>query len=158
MTMSMEEVISARPLVIRRRVRWGECDAAGVVYTVRFGDYALSATWLFQELVLDQHAAVMARGRGPGMPIRHLEYDFRRSLWPDEFFDMTVRVAEIRSRAFTLDINGRLVTGEDAFTAKVTPICVDQGTRTSIAIPPAMRDALEAYRSATAESDPSRAP
>jgi len=40
---STEHIISAIPLVIRRRVKFGDCDPAGVVYTVTFGEYVISA-------------------------------------------------------------------------------------------------------------------
>ena len=30
---SYESVVSRTPLVVRRRVRWADCDPAGVVYT-----------------------------------------------------------------------------------------------------------------------------
>ena len=30
-----EALISRAPVIVRRRVKWGECDPAGVVYTPR---------------------------------------------------------------------------------------------------------------------------
>lgn len=42
-----EQVLSERPLVIRRRVKWGDCDPAGVVYTPMFSEYVISAAELF---------------------------------------------------------------------------------------------------------------
>src|SRR5207244_7412645 len=44
---STEHIIATRPLVIRRRVKWGDCDPAGVVYTVTFAEYVVSAAELF---------------------------------------------------------------------------------------------------------------
>src|SRR5439155_20898499 len=38
---STEQVIGTTPVVIRRRVKWGDCDPAGVVYTVTFGEYVI---------------------------------------------------------------------------------------------------------------------
>ena len=44
----IEYLLSERPLTVRRRVRWGECDPAGVVYTATFADYAISAAAFVQ--------------------------------------------------------------------------------------------------------------
>lgn len=38
---STEHVLSQLPFVVRRRVKWGECDPAGVVYTVTFSEYVI---------------------------------------------------------------------------------------------------------------------
>ena len=37
-----EQMISTLPVVVRRRVKFGECDPAGVVYTPIFSEYTLS--------------------------------------------------------------------------------------------------------------------
>lgn len=40
---STEYVIRTMPFVVRRTVKWSECDPAGVVYTGSFAEYVLSA-------------------------------------------------------------------------------------------------------------------
>ena len=42
-----EAVVSKQPFTVRRRVRFGDCDPAGVVYTVQFSEYVVSAMDLF---------------------------------------------------------------------------------------------------------------
>lgn len=44
---STEHIISTIPCAIRRRVKSGECDPAGVVYTAAFSEYVISAAELF---------------------------------------------------------------------------------------------------------------
>jgi acyl-CoA thioesterase FadM len=145
---STEHIVGATPLVIRRRVKWGECDPAGVVYTVVFAEYVISAAELFYGSVFSNTAQRSKHEFGFGTPTRALEFDFRRPLWPDNVFDMTVTVSDIRTHTYVLHITGRTLAGEDVFRAILIPICVAHGTRKATAIPEAFRTALERYRAA----------
>jgi len=87
---------------------------------------------------------------GFGTPTRALSFDFRRSLSPDEEFDMTVTVREIRTRTYVLEISARTLAGEEVFRAELTPICVARGERRAIEIPKNFRQALEQYQAACA--------
>jgi acyl-CoA thioesterase FadM len=150
---STEHIVGATPLVIRRRVKWGECDPAGVVYTVVFAEYVISAAELFYGSVFSNTAQRSKHEFGFGTPTRALEFDFRRPLWPDDEFDMTVTVADIRAHTYVLLITARTLAGEDVFRAILTPICVAHGTRKATAIPESFRTALERYRSACLRTD-----
>ena len=112
------------PLVVRRRVKWGECDPAGFVYTVTFGEYVFSAAELFYGALFGTTPQRYKHQEGFGTPTRALSFDFRRSLQPDEEFEMIVVVADIRSRTFVLDITGRTLQDEIVFVAHMTPVCV----------------------------------
>jgi len=149
---STEHIISTIPVVVRRRVKWGDCDPAGVVYTVTFGEYVISAAELFYGLLFDGTPQRMKDEHGFGTPTRALAFDFRRSLRPDEEFDLTVSVRDIRTRTYVLDITARTLAGEDVFRAELTPICVARGERRAIDIPERFRHALEQYQAACARS------
>lgn len=149
---STEWIVSERPLVIRRRVKWGDCDPAGVVYTVVFSEYVVSAAELFYGALFGTTPQKAKDMVGFGTPTRALSFDFQRSLRPDEEFDMTVRVADIRSRTFVLDMHGRTLSGETVFTARLTPVCVMRGERRAIELPARLRDALHNYRRDCGES------
>lgn len=149
-----ERVTSRVPLVVRRRVKWGECDPAGVVYTVSFSEYVISAAELFYEALFDAPPQRAKREQGFGTPTRALAFDFRLSLRPDDEFDLTVTVADVRSRTYVLDVTGRTPRGEVAFVATLTPVCVARDERRSIELPPAFRAALERYRAACTAADP----
>ncbi len=142
----IEALVSRRPVVVRRRVRWGECDPAGVVYTPRFADYAVSAyEHFFSSLLGDPPQARMAE-MGLGLPMKGMSFEFRRSLRSEQDFDMVVAVAEIRTRTFDLWVEGQLPTSESLFLIGLSPICVDAATRSSIAIPDELKHLLEDYR------------
>jgi acyl-CoA thioester hydrolase len=147
---STEHVLGTHPFVIRRRVKWGDCDPAGVVYTVTFGEYVISAAELFYGFLFDGTPQRIKDEEGFGTPTRALEFDFRKSLRPDEEFDMTVLVAKIQTRTYVLDITARTPSGEVVFRAALTPICVARGERRAIEIPAALRAALERYRATCA--------
>jgi acyl-CoA thioesterase FadM len=145
-----EYTVSVVPLVVRRRVKWGECDPAGVVYTVAFSEYVMSAAELFYGSLFETTPQRAKKEQGFGTPSRALDFDFRLSLRPDDEFEMTVAVADIRSRTYVLEITGRTATGDVAFVARLTPVCVARDERRSIEIPPNFRKALERYRNACA--------
>jgi acyl-CoA thioester hydrolase len=145
---STEHVIGTAPLVIRRRVKWGDCDPAGVVYTVTFAEYVISAAELFYGSLFDTTPQRAKDEFGFGTPTRALAFDFRGSLRPDDEFDMTVTVADIRTRTYVLNIAARTMEGADVFHADLTPICVARDERRSIVIPESFRAALERYRAA----------
>ncbi|MDR6860701.1 thioesterase family protein [Variovorax guangxiensis] len=147
-----EQVRSQLPLVIRRRVKWGECDPAGVVYTVTFSEYVISAAELFYGALFETTPQRAKREQGFGTPSRALSFDFQRSLRPDDEFDMTVTVADIHSRTYVLDITGRTLEGDVVFVAKLTPVCVARDERRSIEIPDTFRQALQSYRDACANA------
>lgn len=144
--MPIEYLISERPLIVRRRVKWGECDPAGVVYTATFADYAIAAAELFYGALLGTTPQQAKNDLGFGTPSRALSFDFLRSLKPDEEFDMTVGVAEVNRRTYVLDIAATTPQGEAVFNARLTPVCVARPERRSIDIPPAFRQALLDYQ------------
>ncbi|VVE55160.1 acyl-CoA thioesterase [Pandoraea fibrosis] len=143
---STEYVVSERPFVVRRQVRWGECDPAGVVYTATFSDYVISIAELFYGSLFGGTPQAVKHRHGFGTPTRALDFDFRRSLWPDDAFDVTVEVAQIRTRTFTLLMTARKAENDIAFIARLTPICTQRGARESIEMPSVLREALEQYR------------
>jgi acyl-CoA thioesterase FadM len=151
-----EQVLSELPLVVRRRVKWGDCDPAGVVYTVTFSEYVISAAELFYGALFGTTPQRAKREQGFGTPSRALSFDFRRSLRPDDEFDMTVTVADIHSRTYVLDVTGRTPEGDVVFVAKLTPVCVARDERRSIVIPDNFRQALQGYRDACARPCPNK--
>jgi acyl-CoA thioesterase FadM len=142
----IEYLLGERPLTVRRRVKWGECDPAGVVYTATFADYVISAAELFYGALFGTLPQQAKDELGFGTPSRALSFDFVRSLRPDEEFDMTVRVADVRSRTYVLDIAATTPHGEPVFNALLTPVCVARPERRSIDIPPVFRQTLLDYQ------------
>ena len=53
----IEYLVSERPLRVRRRVRWGECDPAGVAYTAGTGILLSGTTFSADFSTLARHVA-----------------------------------------------------------------------------------------------------
>src|SRR5690606_32632505 len=100
-----EELVGRTPVVVRRRVKWGECDPAGVVYTPMFSEYAVSAFQIFLGCLLGTPLQEKLREHDFNTPLRALQFDFKRSLYPEQLFDMTVRVRDIGTTTFRVDIS-----------------------------------------------------
>ena len=155
---STEHIISTIPLVIRRRVKFGECDPAGVVYTVAFSEYVISASDIFYGSLFGVKPQLAKEEIGFRTPTRALELDFRSALRPDDEFDMTVSVASIRTRSYVLHVDARTPDGHDVFRGVLTPICIAREERRSIDVPAPFKAALEAYRAACLTAQPKHMP
>jgi acyl-CoA thioesterase FadM len=138
-----ESVISTVPFTVRRRVRFGDCDPAGVVYTPRFSDYAVSAMDLFLSDLMD--GPYLDR-LGVQTPLKALAFVFLAPLRPNDEFDMVVSVRELRTRTFDLAVVAS-IGSRAVFEASITPICItSDGERRSIAIPEPLRTLLTQYQ------------
>ena len=145
---STESVVNTLPFTVRRRVRFGDCDPAGIVYTVRFSDYVLSAMDLFlNELLGGPHLQQLGDVQ---TPMKALSFVFLASMKPDDEFELVVSVSAVRTRTFDLAIVATLLSGVRTFEAVITPICSTAGEgRRSVPIPGALRTLLTAYQERT---------
>ena len=140
-----ECVMGERPFTVRRRVKWSDCDPAGVVYTVIFGEYVMSTAELFYGFLFGTTPQRAKNEQGFGTPTGTLNMRFFRSLRPDEDVEIAVRVEEVRTRSYVLRFDAT-AQGEKAFEADLIPICVAREERRAIELPPALRAALEQYQ------------
>lgn len=145
-----ERLLGRAPVIVRRRVLWGECDPAGVVYTPRFGDYLASAFGWFVRAVLDDRLK-LDDGTPLGTPMKALTLEFQRTLKVGDFFDMFVAIGEIRRRTFDVLITAKSPVGEVHFTGSLSPILIKGSTFETVELTPAIREALDAYKLATAD-------
>jgi acyl-CoA thioesterase FadM len=117
-----------------------------VVYTPRFSDYFASARDWFLRAglgVLDRPHPARA---GLSFPMRALSFDFRSFLAADDIFDMTVGVAAVSRRTFTITVAAAHQSGRAVFDATGTSVCFDRETRTAAALPADLAEALDRYR------------
>ena len=139
-----ERLISREPVIVRRRVHWGECDPAQVVYTPRFADYGASAVHWFWRVVLPDGGSELATA-GLITPVKHMAFTFQHVLRPNDVFDMTVRIGAIRTRTLDILVDATGSDGSERFSARFTPILVSDRDFESRPIPSATRQVLEAY-------------
>ncbi len=142
MVETYEKVVNHLPFRVARRVRWSDCDPAGVVYTGKFMDYLLGAVSLFYASLAGGDYHGFLRQAGVTTPCRGLEMDFRGALWPEDEFTMTVRVAQLRRSTFDLRVHAVQDGGREIFLGRFTPICIPATERKRIPIPEPLRAAL----------------
>jgi acyl-CoA thioester hydrolase len=141
-----EIVIGANPVTIRRRVKWGECDPAGVVYMVNYSEYVVSAYEIFMTVLLNEGFVKAKARHRVALPAKAFTIEFYAPLRPDDDFLMTVEIVGIRAKTFDISVRGRSIERHDLFSAKLTPIAVDPATRMAALLPPAVVQKLRRYR------------
>jgi|SRR5690625_224070 len=145
MVLATEYVVTTAPFTVRRTVKWGHCDPAGVVYTVVFGEYVISTAELFYQHLFQKGAQRQSQ-RTFGTPTRALTFDFQHSLWPGDKFDTEVHIGRIGEHTYELLMEATNQEGKTVFTACLTPICVAPNERRAIAIPSNFRAKLQSYK------------
>lgn len=141
-----EYVLGDSPFVVRRKVRWGDCDPAGVVYTGRFTDYLLGAVGLYTAHIAGGSGR-LGEVHGVGTPCKAMRFEFIGTLWPDDEIDITCTVEAIRTRSFDIRCVARRPDGAPVFDAMFSPICVRLDRREGTAIPDSLRAVLNRFLS-----------
>ncbi len=126
----------------KRRVRFGDCDPGGVIYTPRLGYFVVEAVLDFLSDRLGGPAEKRIMEMGVLPPARALSIEFLKPLDWDAEIEIRVSVHELRTHAITYSIVGELQSGERAFAARLTQVCISPQTRRPVHIPPALRRAL----------------
>ena len=142
---SVEHVVSTHPFTVRRRIRWGDCDPAGVVYTGRFVEYLLGAVDLFSRHAFGGLRSAFVNGLGVDTPCKGLSLDFHVALAPDDTVDIVLEVARIGEHSWDLEATARLPDGRVAFRGRFSPICIHLEPRRKAPIPAALRERLERH-------------
>jgi acyl-CoA thioesterase FadM len=141
-----ELVVGTSPVTVRRRVKWGECDPAGVVYMVNYGEYVVSAYELFMAVLLAETFQNGKTRHRMALPAKAFSIEFQASLRPDDEFLMTVAITDVRTKTFDVAVCGRSIDHQDRFLAKLTPIAVDPFERTATPLPLEVTRRLQHYR------------
>ncbi len=140
--------------IFRRRVKWGECDPAGVVYTPRFADYVAEAHLAFFEHLFAAPPYELLEASQMALPAKAIAIEFRRSLWPNDWFEVEVFVGEIRTRTYDLDMTARNDDGIEVFVATLTLICLDRGAKKAVPLPQFVRDRLVEFQGSPKNPEP----
>jgi 4-hydroxybenzoyl-CoA thioesterase len=135
---------AAAPFVHRRRILWGETDAARIAYTARFLDFAMEATeaWFRERLGAGWYELNL--DHGVGTPFVHASLDFRSPLTPRDELETTVLLARLGGSSLRFAVTGRAEGGR-RLVYEGTLVCafVDPAAMRPIRAPEAFRPALE---------------
>ena len=130
---------------IEERVRWGDVDAARIIFYgayIRFFEFA--ETELFRAVGLPY--SVMFDELDIWLPRAHLECDFRRAAQLDDLLQVSVFVGRIGTKSLRLDFEVRRK-GETELTASAhfVLVAVRRNTFESVSVPDEIRQRLAPY-------------
>lgn len=136
---------SHRKFTIEERVRWGDVDAARIIFYgayIRFFEYA--ETELFREVGLQY--GVMFDELKIWLPRVHLECDFKRAARLDDLLEVSVFVGRIGTKSMRLNFEVRRKDEEALIaTAHFVLAAVNQDTFETVPIPAELRERLAPY-------------
>lgn len=129
------------PFIIRRRVRFGDCDPAGVIYAPRSAYFVVEAVldFLSERLGGPAERRILEMGILP--PARALAIEFLKPLAWDNEVEIHVSVLEFRTHAIRFSVVG-YVNDEKALVAELTQVCLSPQTRRPVEIPGTLRELL----------------
>jgi len=134
-----------KKFTIEERVRWGDVDAARIIFYgayIRFFEYA--ETELFREVGLQY--GVMFDELKVWLPRVHLECDFRRAARLDDLLKVSVFVGRFGTKSMRLNFEVRRQEEEDLIaTAHFVLAAVKQDTFETVPIPAELRERLAPY-------------
>ena len=148
MRVELEEIADRAPIVVRRRVKWGEVDFARFVYTARFLDYALEAAETWFDHVAGEHWAAFDLRWGVAVPVMACHLDFHSVLRPGDRLDSTVWLERIGRSSHTLRIEGRDQHDTHSFDCGITFATIDPDRQKSVPMPEYFAERLRAYKAA----------
>ena len=139
---------SQKKFTIEERVRWGDVDAARIIFYgayIRFFEYA--ETELFREVGLQY--GVMFDELKIWLPRVHLECDFKRAARLDDLLEVSVFVGHFGTKSMRLDFEVRRKGEEELIaTAHFVLAAVNQDTFETVPIPAELRERLAPYAAA----------
>ncbi|HEX8845718.1 MAG TPA: thioesterase family protein [Pyrinomonadaceae bacterium] len=136
---------------IEERVRWGDVDAASIIFYgayIRFFEFA--ETELFRAVGLPY--GVMFDELDIWLPRAHLECDFRRAAQLDDLLQVSVFVGRIGTKSLRLNFEVRR-NGEEALIAEAhfILVAVRRDTFDAVPVPEELRRRLAPYVAVTGD-------
>ena len=149
----------ARPLVLRstsfpapyvheRTVRFGDTDAARIVYTVKFFDFAMDALDAWFAAVLEHDWFSLNTEFGVSCPFVQSGLDFKAPLRPGDVVAIEIRIARLGRASLQFRILGTRRDGVPSFEGSWTCVFVDPDTMRSVPIPEVFAKRLRDYAKA----------
>ena len=140
-----EPVMAQAPLVVRRIVKFGDTDAAGVVYSGNFLDYALEAFEVWFRQVVGVTWQQQQHDIGVGTPAVACHLEFARPLRSGDILDIAVLIDRIGRGSYTARTVGRNEAGQEVFVGMLTFASIQFADRKPVPLPALYRERMTAY-------------
>jgi YbgC/YbaW family acyl-CoA thioester hydrolase len=149
----LTEAPGSTPFLHRRRIRWGDTDAARIAYTARFLDFAMESVeaWWRERLGTDWYALNL--DHGIGTPFVHASLDFRSPLTPRDVLETSVRLARLGGSSLRFALEAR-AGGRLVYEAALVCVFVDAAAMKPIPVPSWLQPALAAEAALTPHPPP----
>jgi acyl-CoA thioester hydrolase len=136
---------SYKKFTIEERVRWGDVDAARIIfYGAYIHIFEFAETELFREVGLAY--GNMFDELKIWLPRVHLECDFRRAARLDDLLEVSVYVGRFGTKSMKLNFEVRRKSEEELIaTAHFVLAAVNQDTFETVPIPAELRERLAPY-------------
>lgn len=130
------------PFITSRTVLFGDCDPAGIVYTPRISYFVIEAIHEFLSYRLGGEGLRKVFAMGILPPARALSIEFLSPMTWDEVINIEVRSEAPGDTSFAFAVEGLQASGEVAFRASMTQVCICPDSKQPIPLPEALRRAL----------------
>ncbi|MBN9478812.1 MAG: acyl-CoA thioesterase [Bordetella sp.] len=148
----------AYPLTFSRRVFFGDCDPAGVVFTPNYGRYVFDACEQWLRRVLDIDIADQLKNDEIGTPVRAITTELLYPLKPSDDFEVSVWVKDIGRSSFTLRAIGANSRGRRCFVGDMTCVSTLRLKRAVVELPGHYRRAMQDYQDRSGSWEAAPAP
>lgn len=152
MELQLKEMGADAPFVHRRRLRFGESDAASIVYTVRFFDYALDAIDAWYEAIAGVSLYDLNTKHGLSCPFVHTEMNFHAPLRPGDDLCVRVLIGRMGRSSLRFLVEGCLEDGSRRFSGQFTVSFIAPTQMKSVSIPGVIAERVALYQSRCAEA------
>ena len=149
----MKEVFESIPYVHQHQIHWGDTDAAGIVYTVRFVDFAMQAIETAFGTITGISWYRLNNEQRLGTPFNRIEMDIKAPLTPEHQLASTVRITRLGASAIDFQVEGRRSDGVLSYQARFSCCIADTETLKPVPMPEAMRETINRYRTAVGQAE-----
>lgn len=123
---------------LKRRVEWGDCDPAGIVFNPQFFRWFDHGTTMLYEAAGWPKQEMLARFGGAGCPLVDTRAIFKSPCRYGDDVEITTEIAEVKDRSFdirhSLTLNGKLCV--EGFETRVWTVKDSERGLKSAPIPP----------------------
>lgn len=144
-TKEVADRVGPSPFTVTRRVRWGDCDPAGVIYTPRVNYFVLEAIEDFQLALSGSAWGELLTARDMGAPTVRTEIDYLKAPHPEQDLYISVRLERVGGSSVTYQVESLDDAGTAYFRARHVCCYVNNTSFKPVAIPVDIRELLVAY-------------
>lgn len=145
-SIKLMEMADDAPFSMPRRIGFGETDAARIVYTVRFFDYAIDAIDAWFDSIAGASFYVLNTEYDISCPFVHAELDFQAPLRPGDDLVTQVFVERLGRSSLTFRVRGMLRAGRPCFSGRFTVSFIAPSLMKAMPVPAEIAARVELYQ------------